>query len=366
MVLLNSKEFIYMYKKFVSIGVLFVMVLSVTACSCNIDIPTQLDRELLEHKASEKTELEAYAESKGKDNYTAENWAVIEGILALAKSAIDAAADKAAVDKAVKAAEATIDAVMSEIANYKMAMKTMLEIYVEIKGEDNYYTAENWAAIGGLVNGAKAMIDAAADKAGVVSALKAAKQAIDAVEEEIPFPSSLEGFNDKFFKKYTLILLPFNGDSDTDYYYLELTSVFVENVSPYSPRENGKLNFLIERTITEDDTGRGGPGRTDYLFAAIISNELFSEYGIVEGIKDPVENYYGGTYGVRNFSTNYWNHGELTERPRSPSALLTAAEENRVPHQAGLFLDGRWLSKIDVYRKPIAVTSVEELNNLMD
>jgi len=355
-----------MYKKFVSIGVLFVMVLSVTACSCNIDIPTQLDRELLEYKTSERTEIEAYAESKGKDNYTAENWAVIEGILALAKSAIDVAADKAAVGAAVAAAEQAVDAVQTkqqaaqQLAGYKAIAKTTLELYAESKGEKNYSDI-NWAVIYAIVAEGTTAINAAAEKDGVDAARKAAEQAIDTVEE-IPFPTSLEEYSDKFFDKYTLILLPIAFFSDTEYLYLKLTTVFVGNDKFNYPREYGKLNYLVETTIT-DDTDKGVLGELWSLYAIIIPNEIFSEYDIVRPGMD-----YDGLYGIRGFSTNYRENGELIERSRDIQ-WLKDAEENSVKHQKGLFLDGRWSNGIDEImspNKPIVVTSVKELNALMD
>jgi len=89
-----------MYKKIVSIGVLFVMVLSLTACQ---------GVELAAYKNTAKTGLEAYAESKGEGNYTADNWAAIGGLVADGKDEIDAAANKPAVDTAVENAEQAIE-----------------------------------------------------------------------------------------------------------------------------------------------------------------------------------------------------------------------------------------------------------------
>jgi len=307
-----------MFKKITCIGVLLVMVLSVTACSCNIDIPTQLDRELLEYKTSERTELEAYAESKGKDNYTAENWAVIEGILALAKSAIDAAADKAAVDAAVKGAQAAMDGIELKLAEYKTVAKTTLELYAKNKGEKNYkgtknYSDINWAAICAIVADGKTAVDAAAEKGGVDAAVAATKTMIDAVEEIPPLSSltRIGQFNDEFFAKYTLILVPVWSPIYFHYWAVEVYTVFAEE---------GKLNFIIE--VTEMGTNAAA---SYHALAVIIPNEVFGGYEI------------GRSQGFLRY--DWWNN-PTTKNDRE---WLKEIDEKSVKHKAGfLFGEKFW------------------------
>jgi|GEM_PF-2058062 len=147
-----------------------------------------VDNSLVNYKTDKKAELETYATSKGQSNYSSANWTIIQGYVTSGKTAIDGAADKAAVDSAVTAAKNNIDAVKTiseeqaeELAAYKTEKKAELETYATNKGEDNYSTA-NWTAIQGYVTSGKTAIDEAADKAAVDSAFTAAKNNIDAVK----------------------------------------------------------------------------------------------------------------------------------------------------------------------------------------
>jgi len=66
-------------------------------------------------------------------------------------------------------------------AQYQADAKEALEAYALVQGQDNY-AADNWTALLGLAAWGKTEINAATDKAGVNSALTAAKRAIRAVE----------------------------------------------------------------------------------------------------------------------------------------------------------------------------------------
>ena len=79
----------------------------------NIDAVKTIATELTEYKAAKKAAIEKYATDKGEANYTADNWTVIQNAVTSAKTAIDAAADKGAVDAAYNAAVVNIDAVKS-------------------------------------------------------------------------------------------------------------------------------------------------------------------------------------------------------------------------------------------------------------
>jgi len=98
-----------MFKKIVcNVALIMALLLAVFMFSSCI-VPDVPDNGLAAYKTTAQAELEAYAESKGEGNYTAENWAAIEGFVADGKAAVDAAADRAGVDAAVAAAKEAID-----------------------------------------------------------------------------------------------------------------------------------------------------------------------------------------------------------------------------------------------------------------
>ena len=153
-----------------------------------IDKVKTAEQEAADALANKKTEtlaaLEAYAESKGEANYTAENWTAIQSAVTAGKKAIDKAADIAAVDAAFAEAKTAIDAietVADSLEAYKTTQKAALEAYAESKGEANY-TAENWTAIQSAVTAGKEAIAAAANETAVDAAYNAAAANIDAVK----------------------------------------------------------------------------------------------------------------------------------------------------------------------------------------
>ena len=85
------------------------------AAKTEIDKVKTAEQEAADALANKKTEtlaaLEAYAESKGEANYTAENWTAIQSAVTAGKTAIAAAANETAIDAAYNAAAANIDAV---------------------------------------------------------------------------------------------------------------------------------------------------------------------------------------------------------------------------------------------------------------
>ena len=158
------------------------------AAKTEIDKVKTAEQEAADALANKKTEtlaaLEAYAESKGEANYTAENWTAIQSAVTAGKTAIDKAADIAAVDVAFAEAKTAIDAietVADSLEAYKTTQKAALEAYAESKGEANY-TAENWTAIQSAVTAGKTAIDAAANETAVDAAYNAAAANIDAVK----------------------------------------------------------------------------------------------------------------------------------------------------------------------------------------
>ena len=158
------------------------------AAKTEIDKVKTAEQEAADALANKKTEtlaaLEAYAESKGEANYTAENWTAIQNAVTAGKSAIDKAADIAAVDVAFAEAKTAIDAietVADSLEAYKTTQKAALEAYAESKGEANY-TAENWTVIQSAVTAGKTAIAAAANETAVDAAYNAAAANIDAVK----------------------------------------------------------------------------------------------------------------------------------------------------------------------------------------
>ena len=158
------------------------------AAKAEIDKVKTAEQEAADALANKKTEtlaaLEAYAESKGEANYTAENWTAIQSAVTAGKTAIDKAADIAAVDVAFAEAKTAIDAietVADSLEAYKTTQKAALEAYAESKGEANY-TAENWTAIQSAVTAGKSAIAAAANETAVDAAYNAAAANIDAVK----------------------------------------------------------------------------------------------------------------------------------------------------------------------------------------
>jgi len=100
-----------MFKKIVcNVALIMALMLSVFMFSSCV-VPDVPDNGLAAYKSAVQAELEAYAEEKGEDNYTAENWAAIQELVADGKTAVDAAADRAGVDAAVAAAKEAMDAV---------------------------------------------------------------------------------------------------------------------------------------------------------------------------------------------------------------------------------------------------------------
>ena len=72
------------------------------------------DDPLKSYKDLGKTEIQTYADAKGQDNYSTDDWAVICNTVATGKAAVDAAESKSAVDTAVMTAKNEINAVLME------------------------------------------------------------------------------------------------------------------------------------------------------------------------------------------------------------------------------------------------------------
>lgn len=80
----------------------------------SVNVNVKVNDTLGDYKAAQKTALDAYAAEKGQGNYVADKWTEIQNALAAGKTAIESAADTAAVDTAVTSAKAAIDAVAAK------------------------------------------------------------------------------------------------------------------------------------------------------------------------------------------------------------------------------------------------------------
>ena len=97
-----------MKKKLINLMVILVMMLCfyvLTGCD-SISIS--------DYKATKITELQAYADAKGVDNYTAENWLILQQAVTDGKTAVEVATNKAGVDAAFKSSKDKINRVQKE------------------------------------------------------------------------------------------------------------------------------------------------------------------------------------------------------------------------------------------------------------
>jgi len=106
----------YMKKKILAIVIALVMLFTaagLTACGLN-------NLTLAEYQTAARVDLTNYANSRGRTNFTTENWAVIQGHVTTGKAAIDAAGTKPAVRTARDNAKAAVRAVEREnnVNNY--------------------------------------------------------------------------------------------------------------------------------------------------------------------------------------------------------------------------------------------------------
>lgn len=94
-----------MIKKIICFGVVLAMMFSLMGCNQG--------KKLEEYKATAKTTIETYAESKGEDNYSMNNWIIITVLVKQSKAEIDTANEKVEIDKAIKAGKERIDNVLT-------------------------------------------------------------------------------------------------------------------------------------------------------------------------------------------------------------------------------------------------------------
>jgi putative cell wall-binding protein len=142
------------------------------------------EEELAAAKTAAKNELDSY---KNPADYRQAQKDELAAAVAAGKDAIDAAADIAGVNSALATAKAAIDEIKTdaqltaeELAAAKTEAKDELESY---KNAADYREAQK-AELSAAVVAGKAAIDAAADIAGVNSALATAKAAIDKIKTD--------------------------------------------------------------------------------------------------------------------------------------------------------------------------------------
>jgi len=93
--------------KLVCITAILLLAFGLFACTTS-DVS---DNSLAEYKTTAKTALETYANGKGQDNYSVDNWAVIGKIAAAGKTAMDVSANKDGVESVIAVTKQAIDTV---------------------------------------------------------------------------------------------------------------------------------------------------------------------------------------------------------------------------------------------------------------
>jgi hypothetical protein len=136
-----------MAKKLIGIAVIAIALFGIfglTACDT--------DDSLTAYKTMKSTELQAYADAKGQDNYRAENWTLICNTVTDGKAAIEAAANKPAVDATINAAKEAIDEVIPELS--KELESRIKADYLQKFGHELYFGEQLLNKFYGLYNGA--------------------------------------------------------------------------------------------------------------------------------------------------------------------------------------------------------------------
>ena len=136
-----------MVKKIVCMAVMVIMASSFLACE---NLPNGQDTGLADYKIAAKAALDVYAQDKGANNYSEENWVVIGELVATGKAAIEAAENKPAVDAAYNDAKTAIDAVIPEELSEELESRIKADYLKEFGHEfcfDKFYGLYNGAAV---------------------------------------------------------------------------------------------------------------------------------------------------------------------------------------------------------------------------
>lgn len=155
-----------MIKKTIYFGLILIICLGLFS-GCNQE--TNDGATLTKYKIEEKTAIEIYSQER-QNNYSAENWAIICGIVADGKATIDAAESMEAVDLAVNEVKTAIDGVspkesenMGEIAaddfsllvsvdkvNFQIGEKIIVTAILEnLSNKDILCEVPDWIAVTG-------------------------------------------------------------------------------------------------------------------------------------------------------------------------------------------------------------------------
>lgn len=127
-----------MIKKIICLGVVLVVVFSLSACS----------QGLTAYKEDAKQQIENYAYTKGQNNYSVESWDAILQAVSAGKTAIDDAASEPDVDISYLAAVQRIDAIIPKEEKMEEILKhfdlTDPKIFFdETSFSDNMYTEDD-------------------------------------------------------------------------------------------------------------------------------------------------------------------------------------------------------------------------------
>lgn len=102
-----------MIKKIICLGVVLVIAFSWSSCS----------QGFTEYKEDAKEQIESYADTKGQNNYSAENWNALLQAVSTGKMAIDDAASETDVDMSYSSAVQRIDAIIPKEENMEEILK---------------------------------------------------------------------------------------------------------------------------------------------------------------------------------------------------------------------------------------------------
>lgn len=109
-----------MVKKLKVLGIVAVMLLGVFGfVACNTD-------DLATYKVTKASEIQAYGDAKGHDNYSSKGWSVICQLVTDGKKAVEVASTKSQVDKAVEMAKTGIDRIKN---NFEIAEILTIHFY---------------------------------------------------------------------------------------------------------------------------------------------------------------------------------------------------------------------------------------------
>ncbi len=228
----------------------------IDACKKGTDITPILDEAkaeiskivpaLDEAKSGAKSTLDSYATST---EYTEANWALIEGKILEAKTAIDACESVEAVATALENAKAAIDAVPTILGQARADAISELESYITDK---TLYSENGIAQIDRIISDAKENINSVSDESVITAIVEDTKADLDKVltlNEE--FEAAAKAF------KESLVVSVNDGDILNDKLYADGASVIADVAEGNSTRvyfgsQDGNTATVFDAYLTID------------------------------------------------------------------------------------------------------------------